>query len=240
MLSLEELNKIATKNQTSLVNIYREYCQNLFLSFFYREKSSNLVQFKGGTALRIYYKSPRYSEDLDFSMFKITKKKMEDMVLSALANLEKSNLKPEIEESKETTGGYLANLYLKVGENKVKIALQASKRKKTVKESNLILIDNEFIPPYVLHLLNETDLVTEKLEAALTRSHPRDFFDLYFLLRKGVVKKEQKELLKKTAKIVKESKIKFKKELETFLPKSLHLVASDFQKIYLQELEKYF
>jgi len=239
MLNIEELNKIATKSQAQLVNVYREYCQNLFLSFLYQENDSNNIQFKGGTALRIYYKSPRYSEDLDFSVFKLNKKQVEDKMLSVLFNLEKANLKPELEESKETGGGYLANLTLLIGENKVKISLQASRRKMAYAQPNLVLINNDFIPPYTIYLLNEKDLIKEKLEAAVTRSKPRDFFDIYFLLRKGSIGIEQISLLKQTVNIVEKSKINFRRELADFLPKNLHAVSADFPHIYLQEVKKY-
>lgn len=239
MVSIEELDKIASRNQTTLSNVYREYCQNLFLSFLYQEPNSNYVQFKGGTALRIYYKSPRYSEDLDFSLFEITRKQVEDIMINTIENLDRANLNPELEESKETSGGYLSNLYLTVGNQKVKIAIQASRRKISSKQANITLIDNEFIPAYTVFLLNEKDLIAEKLEAAITRSKPRDFFDVYFLLRKGVLTVENKKLLKSTAEIVEKSRINFKKELEDFLPKNMHAITANFQAVYRQEIQKY-
>ena len=220
MLNIKELIKITTKNQTQPINIYREYCQNLFLSYLYQENGSNYIQFKGGTALRIYYNSPRYSEDLDFSIFMLNKK--------------------QVEESKETSGGYLANLTLLIDTYRVKIAIQASRRKTTYIQPNLVLINNDFIPAYTMCLLNEKDLITEKLEAAVTRSKPRDFFDIYFLLRKGSVGIEQRNLLKQTVNIVKKSKINFKRELEDFLPRNFHAVAADFPRLYSQEVSKYF
>lgn len=39
---------------------------------FYQEKEAEAILFKGGTALRLIYQSPRFSEDLDFSGFKIS------------------------------------------------------------------------------------------------------------------------------------------------------------------------
>lgn len=240
MLNIKELIKITTKNQTQPINIYREYCQNLFLSYLYQENGSNYIQFKGGTALRIYYNSPRYSEDLDFSIFMLNKKQVEDKILNVIFNLEKTNLKPELEESKETSGGYLANLTLLIDTYRVKIAIQASRRKTTYIQPNLVLINNDFIPAYTMCLLNEKDLITEKLEAAVTRSKPRDFFDIYFLLRKGSVGIEQRNLLKQTVNIVKKSKINFKRELEDFLPRNFHAVAADFPRLYSQEVSKYF
>ncbi|MBN1444929.1 MAG: nucleotidyl transferase AbiEii/AbiGii toxin family protein [Candidatus Omnitrophica bacterium] len=62
---------MALQYKTTEINIAREYVQHLFLSSLYREKSSEKVLFKGGTALRIVFQSPRFSEDLDFSGFGI-------------------------------------------------------------------------------------------------------------------------------------------------------------------------
>jgi len=71
MLDREIIRKLALQHQTTEINIAREYVQHLFLSVFYQEPDSEKVLFKGGTALRITFQSPRFSEDLDFSGFRI-------------------------------------------------------------------------------------------------------------------------------------------------------------------------
>ena len=55
MIQREILTRTATLNQTTEINIAREYCQHLFLSALYRQKGSERVMFKGGTALKIAY-----------------------------------------------------------------------------------------------------------------------------------------------------------------------------------------
>lgn len=67
MLSKENLEKFTKQKQTSVQNVVREYCQHLFLSFLYQNPGSEKLLFKGGTALRIVLKSPRFSEDLNFT-----------------------------------------------------------------------------------------------------------------------------------------------------------------------------
>ncbi|MBI4051308.1 MAG: nucleotidyl transferase AbiEii/AbiGii toxin family protein, partial [Elusimicrobia bacterium] len=66
MLSLDEIREIAVQFQTNEKNVAREYAQHTFLSFLYKEKAADFLLFKGGTALRLIFKSPRFSEDLDF------------------------------------------------------------------------------------------------------------------------------------------------------------------------------
>jgi len=67
MISNEALQALATKLQTTELNVRREYFQHLFLSYFYQQPLTDRIYFKGGSALRMLYHSPRFSEDLDFS-----------------------------------------------------------------------------------------------------------------------------------------------------------------------------
>ena len=76
MLGRDNLEKFTKLQQTSVQNVVREYCQHLFLSFLYQNPGSEKLLFKGGTALRIILKSPRFSEDLDFTDAGLTPKKI--------------------------------------------------------------------------------------------------------------------------------------------------------------------
>ena len=67
MLTRANLEQFTKQAQTKLENVVREYCQHLFLSYLYQQPHCERLLFKGGTALRIIFYSPRYSEDLDFN-----------------------------------------------------------------------------------------------------------------------------------------------------------------------------
>ena len=67
MISKEQFRKLTVKYQTTEWNTAREYLQHIFLSYFYELSQSGGIYFKGGTALKLIYGSPRFSEDLDFS-----------------------------------------------------------------------------------------------------------------------------------------------------------------------------
>jgi len=239
MIKKENLDKLVVKYQTSPANVYREYCQNILLSFLYRENVTESVLFKGGTALRLIYGSPRYSEDLDFSLFKITTSQLEEILLNVVSNLDKNNLSPEIIESKETTGGYLANLELKVHNKKIKISIQGSRRNGIELRPNIQLTINDFIPFYTISLLPEKLLIEEKLSAALTRSKPRDFFDIYFLLKKNLIPVELRPRLSEIPGKLRQKNISFKKELSDFLPKSMHSLINDFDEVLVNEINKF-
>ena len=68
MLSHYEIN-----NTNDEINALKEIIQELVLSGLSRGGFFNEAAFYGGTALRIFYKLDRFSEDLDFSLLKPNK-----------------------------------------------------------------------------------------------------------------------------------------------------------------------
>ena len=75
MISIEMLEKLGRQYQVGVFpNIVREYFQHIFLGELYRLPDAGKILFKGGTALRIIYGSPRFSEDLDFSLIGVMRK----------------------------------------------------------------------------------------------------------------------------------------------------------------------
>ena len=88
MLSKEVFKNLARKYQTSeFPNIIREYFQHIFLSELYKLPGAEKMLFKGGTALRIIYGSPRFSEDLDFSLFRVEPRLMKKFVEDLLSEI---------------------------------------------------------------------------------------------------------------------------------------------------------
>src|SRR5581483_4538838 len=61
--------RLAQRNRIGLQPQERDYIQHLFLYLLYTAPRREKVgfHFKGGTAIRIVYGSPRFSEDLDFN-----------------------------------------------------------------------------------------------------------------------------------------------------------------------------
>lgn len=240
MLSKDQLQIIMNRSQTGEVNVFREYAQHLFLSSLYRTSGSEKLLFKGGTAYRIAYKSPRFSEDLDFSATEINLLEIEKIILNAVGELFGSGIECEIEESKSTTGGYLAKLYTKIYNQKIPIDIQISLRKKEMGDSQVSDILNEYIPTYQVILLSERIMIGEKIEASLTRSKPRDFYDVYFLLKNGFLTSIEKGKLKQVKQILLKKKIKFREELSNFLPRSMKIMAESFPKPLINEIDKFY
>jgi predicted nucleotidyltransferase component of viral defense system len=239
VITEEKLKELVIKNQTTKINIYREYAQNVFLSFLYQQKKSERFFFKGGTALRLAYQSPRYSEDLDFSLGEIGFSEIEKVILSVIEEMARMNFSPEILESKKTTGGYLGKFLVDIYHEEITVSVQGSIRKGKLLKGDMELVVNDFISDYPVYLLAQPLLIGEKVQAALTRAKPRDFFDVYFLSRKGMIPPQLGSELKRLADTIKDKKIDFTKELGEFLPVSFRPIIKDFTNIFIREMRRY-
>lgn len=236
MLSQRVINDIAIKWQTSEFNVVREYFQHIFLSSLYQMSESDGLAFKGGTALRIAFGSPRFSEDLDFSS-NITSYHLKSLFNQVILSVRKNGLNIIVEENKPTSGGFLAIYRAKIHECDTTISLNASTRSKAANEA--ILISSPFASPYQCLILKTEDLVAEKVQAALTRKKPRDFFDIYFLLRErrglNAIIKLRERLLQIIEKLDAKS---IQKELKQFLPVSHHKIITSLPEVLKNELKR--
>lgn len=237
MIDQDFLEKLALKNQTTVPNLAREYFQHRFLNFFYQQKEANQVFFKGGTALKMAFGSPRFSEDLDFSSSLRSCRRVEKLVENTLVELEREGIKVEIREAKSTSGGCLFIFQSKIIVD-LSLKLDVSLRKGRL-EGERVLIKNPLSPAYTVVLLETKELVREKIRALEERRQARDFFDLYFVLRARigleVIVERKKELI---ALIEKEKNTFFQKELKTLLPRSYHGLLANFGQILTEELER--
>ena len=241
MISPEEIKQLSTKYQTSRLTIAREYAQHCFLSEFYKIRNSDRLLFKGGTALRLIYQSPRYSEDLDFTgVNNITYPVIEDLLIETLRSLTAWGFEIELKEAKETTGGYLAKMDFSFAEFRFQMKIEISFRKRRTKSKGTVSrIKNEYIPHYDIYHLPLEEIVAGKISALLTRAKSRDWYDLYFFLHNQMLEPKHRKLLPKILEKLKNSKTDFKKELKSFLPVSHQMILKDFKKILTQEIKKY-
>ncbi|HAZ29419.1 TPA: hypothetical protein DCY43_01530 [candidate division WWE3 bacterium] len=238
MLSQDELTKIATKMQTSKDNTYREYAQNLFLNRFYENELARHIFFKGGTALRLLYRSPRFSEDLDFSSNLQLLKGIEQVVEDTLIKLEVSNISAGVLESKETENGYIGVFSVDVWGQSIRVKLEISYREKA-SHGSIRTVNGPYNPPYPVWGLDQKTMVDQKVAALMTRHKPRDFYDIYFLLRSDMLTSENKNIIKEIHSLTQKTTIDFEKELRVFLPKNHWMMIEDFKSILLEELKRY-
>ncbi|MDP2921766.1 MAG: nucleotidyl transferase AbiEii/AbiGii toxin family protein [Candidatus Omnitrophota bacterium] len=250
MITQDTVKKLAVQYRTSeFPNIVREYFQHLFLSQLYRlEKSDNLL-FKGGTALRIIYGSPRFSEDLDFSIFRVEqyvqKEFIEDLFASVLAEIEKTGIKVELGPKPGATAeGYYGDATFHINNydyQPISVSINISARNGRDVKGEVDSVANDFVSTYNIFHLSQELLVDEKVfDALLRRGKARDFYDLYFIMRKGLLSAEQKAQLNgKKDEIIKSSeKVDFYAELSVFLPQDQQAIIRDFKNNLVNELNR--
>jgi predicted nucleotidyltransferase component of viral defense system len=238
MINKQNLLQITKKYQTNERNVINEYFQHIFLKYFYQNKKSSSIYFKGGTALRIIFGSPRFSEDLDFSSKKVNQKEIEDLLISTLDLITKEGITAELIEAKKTSGGYLGIIKFNTNEYSSRLMFEISQRKSGL-SGEVNTVASDFTIPYLAVILDRDILTEEKIQALLIRKKPRDFYDLYFMLRNGLINQNKRKILVEVRKEVNKTKINFDKELKLFLPKTHHAVIKNFKKILLMEIEKY-
>jgi predicted nucleotidyltransferase component of viral defense system len=236
VLSQVILKKLTGDFRTSESNVLREYLQHLLLSYLYQHDKSSELAFKGGTAFRILFGSPRFSEDLDFSC-NLGSYPIKILLNETLPCLEREGIAWSAVESKTTSGGYFARYHLNLHGQTIPIEFNISLRDKIIAEP--ILVASPFIPAYQCMTLPLERLVWEKIDALLRRKKPRDFFDLYFLLRerRGIeeIVRHKKKLLSLTELL---DVRHLKEELRLFLPTTQHALLNHFQNILLSELRR--
>ncbi len=236
MITQEQIIKFANQYQTTEVNILREYYQHIFLSYFYQQPQTNDIYFKGGTALRLVHRSPRFSEDLDFSA-NISKEEIEEALSATLVKIEKEGIPTDLQEAKTTTGGYLATMLFQKDPG-VAIQIEISLREGD-KRGESATITNDFIPNYTVFALAQDQLVDQKIEALLARKKPRDFYDLYFILRANLLPPQKKSILSQVLTALHQTDINFENELKEFLPKTHWAIIRDFKVTLEREINRF-
>ena len=239
MLTRANLQKFTDHTQTTLENVIREYCQHLFLSYLYQLPDAEHLLFKGGTALRIVFHSPRFSEDLDFTGVKITQHKVEELFVNTLANIEKTGIPVVLKEGKYTTGGYLGifefSAYDKITEIYFEVSLRNDNRISRMSGIRT-LIENDYIQPYTLVHLPKEEIIKGKMQALINRHKPRDFYDYFFLLSGNYPLVKEKDNLTQVLALLKKTKINFRNEIKELLPASHTMHLRNFNKVLEQKI----
>lgn len=141
------------------------------------------IYFKGGTAInKILLNHPRLSEDIDFTCIRDIKEISKELMNA----LEKENVFTRVEKGKDVDGfvRYLV-YYDGFFEKENFIYIDLNQRGKILLEPQQKQFRHfykEKIPEFQIAILNETELIAEKICAAITRNAPRDYYDLYNLI----------------------------------------------------------
>ena len=196
MISLNELNEIKEKRRTNLYYEEKEYLQYIFLNAL-SKYTENFV-FKGGTCLRICFDLKRASEDLDFST-NFSPNKIKKIVYKCLKDFELLNINYKVYSEKEFKG----NLRIEVrfegplfaGKSSSINTLKVDFNKRKVKNKVVKVVQKLFsdVPLFTLVVLDEKEILAEKIRTLINRGESKDLYDVWMLLNKNV--KMDKKLL---------------------------------------------
>jgi len=251
MLDRDIAQNLAEELKIDLFTIYREYLQLLFLKYFYNQKETDKIFFKGGTALRFLFGSFRFSEDLDFTSL-IIGEKIRKIVPNTLKDFKKEIEEINFKEEKGPANSFSGRIIQKLEELRIPVSvrLDFSFREKPF-YTDISSIETIFpISPYpqVAHFKIE-EILAEKIRAILTRLRGRDIFDLWFILSKKILidwelvnkkmalykkKTNRKELIR----VIKDfSQEEIKSDLTRFLPLSHRKLVKEIKELTLDKLK---
>jgi predicted nucleotidyltransferase component of viral defense system len=164
--------------------VVREYWELIVLKGLYESPFGRYLIFKGGTALRLTYGSPRFSEDLDFSLTKdVLKGKFSSLIKKIIAPFPELSL-TDLEEKYYT---YLAEI--KVTQTYLpfpfRIKIEISKREIKDYQWELKLLNS---PATVIQVMGQVatleQIYKDKLACLKGRAKPKDLFDLWYVSEK--------------------------------------------------------
>ncbi|MBN2013712.1 MAG: nucleotidyl transferase AbiEii/AbiGii toxin family protein [Candidatus Altiarchaeota archaeon] len=198
MITKKELQEYAKTTRLNLGQAEKDYFQSIALFVLYQEYGKELI-FKGGTALKKCYGLDRFSEDLDFTSTEKTDTKILDR------GLKRFGIEYEKEAEKYPNGiktiyRLHGPLYTGIRQTLCKFIVDLSFRENVILPPQVKTIGrflNE-IPSFDVYVMQEKEILAEKIRAILTRNKARDIYDLQFLLTKGIGfdKKLAKEKMK--------------------------------------------
>lgn len=168
------------------IKLHRQILFEL-ITDIYRSPSANFLGFKGGTMAYFFYGLDRFSTDLDFDLIEKDKINEVKKILPQIV-LKYGQIKEQ--KDKRYTIFYL--LSYKKGSQNIKIEIS-----KRINFPYSYYFENFYGTE--VKILSEVDSFATKLLACTTRNRlaNRDFYDVYFYLKKGVYPNEK--IIKKIA-----------------------------------------
>ena len=207
--------KFSKELSIDITQIVREYYEILLLRGISKFPESGSLIFKGGTALRLVYNSPRFSEDLDFSLTgDILKGNFKSMIKKIVSPF------PEIEITDLAKKRYTYLAEIKISQDYLslpfRIKIEISKRLQENYNFELKMIKSPCsIYSVLFQVATAEQLYKDKQLCVKNRKEPKDFFDLWFLSE--LLGKKYEPRTKIDIKIL-------KRDLRKFLPTEFYKV----------------
>jgi len=205
--------------------VIREEVELIFLEALFESKISDALVFKGGTALRLIYNSPRFSEDLDFSLKAAVSSRDFKTIITKII---KSDSRFSLKDLATKYYTHLAEIRIKESWQNLAFPLkiEISKRPEKIKTSDTT---NLLAKSPATNLMVTTKVYTlekilkDKLHMLTERHMPRDIFDIWFICQKNGKTFTQKQFGYPKGRI--------RRELRKFLPRNLYPVVEELERL---------
>ena len=159
-------------NKQDFFNQYRENVIIEVVQALAKSQAGSQIAFKGGTALKLFYDLPRYSEDIDYdSLQGVSPKKLINIIKGLC-----TKKRWEITDAAVKFHTILVELRFSGPDRNFHIKIKISTREKELKTAILPL---RGVPVVTLE---PSFLMTEKLLTFIDRQAGRDIFDAWFIL----------------------------------------------------------
>ncbi len=191
MLTRRDLSDYRKSTGFNLGQVEKDYVQHIFLMYLYRFIDKELI-FKGDTALQKTFALNRFSEDLDFTLRETLK--VSEVMENTVREMEFFGLETSWSKVKDDENSVSIKikskgpLYSGVDRSITYVNVEMSKRGDIllpVKTEEVIPLYKD-VPPYLLVVMNLSEIMAEKIRAIYTRDKARDVYDLHFMAKKGV------------------------------------------------------
>jgi predicted nucleotidyltransferase component of viral defense system len=167
-----------------ITQVVRESWEIILLKGLFDSAEGKYLIFKGGTALRLVYGSPRFSEDLDFSL---TAEAGKTKFLSLIKKVVSPYRELAITDLEEKYSTYIGDIkvtqdYLPMS---FRIKIEISKRREKAYTSDLSLLSSPVSSVQCLgRVATLEQLYNDKLACMKGRAKAKDIFDLWYISQK--------------------------------------------------------
>ncbi len=170
----------------------KEFFHHYILQSLFSSKSATKFNFLGGTALRFFYGLKRFSEDLDFDCYDLSREQFVEITDKVISDLKDYGINVVAEDKKKYEEINAFRRVLVFPELKYKLGLSQQKGAKffikieaeshKLNYSPDVKILNGFGVTVPVRVVPIDIMFATKISAALTRKKDRDFFDIIHLL----------------------------------------------------------
>ncbi len=171
--------------------IIREYLQIIILNSIYKQKQGKYFFFMGGTAMRYFYRLPRFSEDLYFNTPSLGYQEFENILEGIGKDLSREGLPATISASRRknlfTAKLLFDDIMGKYGISdgrgeSLMIKIEINKPDWELNTDSKVL--SMYGYSFTSILMSKGNLLSEKILALLDRKRGRDIYDTLYMLRK--------------------------------------------------------